>query len=408
MLLFLLLICVPSIALVLLGASPTPSTFDVAAWIFAAYFAVAWLLLLGVIIRPDHVTRTMLIAIALIALVTEVPLALALEEGLHSSNASLGRSIITIGLPEELAKALPVVVIALIYRRRHHLMPRDYLFLGAVSGLVFGASEVVRYFTINAVQEFYLTVNGAIPSIEHLIKTGNSAPNSVFDVLIGPVLYFIIEFVWRFLTDPITHACWSGLTGYFIGLAVTTRYRWYEVGWIGLAMAAVLHGLNDWGRVNSHPVWILVELASGVLFLGYARVGARNDLQFPEVLGRASTGLRTGSPPPPDQRQEPQTESRRQRQPTARSPALQGIARGRPPKARTGGLGGSTDVAQVGRAFLRHLRAWGSTFPCVSGWTGLIKRGHKEGAKTSLDHLGRAANVGHHRSLELARALSTV
>ena len=298
-LLFLLLICVPSIALVLLGASPTPSTFDVAAWIFAAYFAVAWLLLLGVIIRPDHVTRTMLIAIALIALVTEVPLALALEEGLHSSNASLGRSIITIGLPEELAKALPVVVIALIYRRRHHLMPRDYLFLGAVSGLVFGASEVVRYFTINAVQEFYLTVNGAIPSIEHLIKTGNSAPNSVFDVLIGPVLYFIIEFVWRFLTDPITHACWSGLTGYFIGLAVTTRYRWYEVGWIGLAMAAVLHGLNDWGRVNSHPVWILVELASGVLFLGYARVGARNDLQFPEVLGRASTGPPTTARPAP-------------------------------------------------------------------------------------------------------------
>ncbi len=285
-LLFLLLICVPSIALVLLGASPTPGTFDVAAWIFAAYFAVAWLLLLGVIIRPDHVTRTMLIAVAFIALVTEVPLALALEEWLRSSNASLARSIVTIGLPEELAKALPVVVIALLYRRTHHLMPRDYLFLGAVSGLVFGASEVVRYFTVNAVQEFYLTVNASVPSIEHLIKAGNSAPNAVFDVLIGPVLYFIIEFVWRFLTDPITHACWSGLTGYFIGLAVTTRYRWYEVGWIGLAMAAVLHGLNDWGRVNSHPTWILVVLASGILFLGYARVGARHDLQFPEVLRR--------------------------------------------------------------------------------------------------------------------------
>lgn len=57
--LFLLLICVPSIALVVLG-SPTKTTFDVAAWLFAAYYAVAWLLLLGVIIRPDHVTRPML------------------------------------------------------------------------------------------------------------------------------------------------------------------------------------------------------------------------------------------------------------------------------------------------------------------------------------------------------------
>jgi RsiW-degrading membrane proteinase PrsW (M82 family) len=296
-LLFLVLICVPSIALVLLGTSPTPDTFDVAAWIFAAYFAIAWLLLLGVIIRPDHVTRPMLIAVALTALATEVPLALVLEEALHSSNASLGRSILTIGVPEELAKALPVVVIALIYRRTHDLMPRDYLFLGAVSGLVFGASEVVRYFTVNAVEEFYLTVRTVIPSIEHLIKAGNSAPNSVFDVLIGPVLYFIIEFVWRFLTDPITHACWSGLTGYFIGLAVTSRHRWYTVGWIGLAMAAVLHGLNDWGTVNSHPVWILVILVSGVLFLGYARVGARNDLQFPEVLGRAASAQRATARP---------------------------------------------------------------------------------------------------------------
>jgi RsiW-degrading membrane proteinase PrsW (M82 family) len=287
--LFLLLICVPSVALVALGTTPSASTFDLAAWIFAAYFAIAWLLLLGVIIRPDHVTRPMLIAVALIALATEVPLALALEEALNSSTASLGRSIFTIGLPEELAKALPIVVVALIYRRTHHLMPRDYLFLGAVSGLVFGASEVVRYFTVNAISEFYLTVKAAIPSIEHLIKTGHSAPTSVFEVLIGPVLYFIIEFVWRFLTDPITHACWSGLTGYFIGLAVTSRYHWYEVGWIGAAMAAFLHGLNDWASVNSHPVWILVVLASGILFLGYARVGAREDLQFP-----AAHGLRAG------------------------------------------------------------------------------------------------------------------
>ena len=45
------------------------------------------------------------------------------------------------------AKAIPVLVIALIYRCRHGLLPRDYLFLGAVSGLIFGASEVVRDFT---------------------------------------------------------------------------------------------------------------------------------------------------------------------------------------------------------------------------------------------------------------------
>src|ERR1700729_4610203 len=145
-LLFLALICVPSIALVILGTNPTASTLDQAAWIFAAYFAVAWLLLLGVIIRPDHVTRPMLLLVTAIALATQVPLAIMLEADLHANTAGLGPSIYSVGLPEELAKAIPVLAVALIYRffRQRSLTPVDYLFLGAVSGLVFGASEVVH------------------------------------------------------------------------------------------------------------------------------------------------------------------------------------------------------------------------------------------------------------------------
>jgi RsiW-degrading membrane proteinase PrsW (M82 family) len=280
-LLFLALICVPAIALVILGANPSVSTFDHVAWIFAAYFAVAWLLLLGVIVRPEHVTRTMLIVIAVIALVTQVPLAVALETALHGTTSSLVPSIVTVGLPEEFAKALPVLVVALIYRRRHGLAPRDYLFLGAVSGLVFGASEVVHYFTVNGVVEFYQTVQAAIPTITQLVQSGHSTSVSLFAALIGPVRFFILNFVWRFITDPITHACWSGLTGYFIGLAATGRHRWISVSWIGLAIAAILHGLNDWSRVNGHPVWILVTVMSGILFLGYAKVGARGDADAP-------------------------------------------------------------------------------------------------------------------------------
>jgi RsiW-degrading membrane proteinase PrsW (M82 family) len=288
-LLFLVLICVPSIALVILGANPSASTFDHVAWIFAAYFALAWLLLLGVIIRPEHVTRAMLVVVTVIALVTQIPLAVTLEVALHASNAGLGPSIYSVGIPEELAKAVPVVVVALIYHRRHGLEPRDYLFLGAVSGLVFGAAEVVHYFTVNGVAQFYLVVRSAIPVISQLINSGHSAPTSVFAVLIGPVRYFILDFVWRFLTDPITHACWAGLTGYFIGLAATGRHKWYTVGWIGLVIAAILHGLNDWGLVNGHPLWILVALVSGALFLGYAKVGSRAPLH-----------LFDGGPQPPE------------------------------------------------------------------------------------------------------------
>jgi RsiW-degrading membrane proteinase PrsW (M82 family) len=280
-LLFLLLICVPSIALVILGASPSTGTFDHVAWIFAVYFGIAWLLLLGVIVQPTHVTRLMLVVVTVIALVTQVPLAVTLETALHSSSANLAQSIYAVGIPEELAKAIPVLAVALLYGRRRGLMPVDYLFLGALSGLVFGASEVVHYFTVNGVVEFYLTVKSAIPLIEHLINTGHSASTSLFAVLIEPVRYFILDFVWRFVTDPISHACWAGLTGYFIGLAATGRHKWYQVAWIGLVIAAILHGLNDWGRVNGHPVWILVVLVSGILFLGYAKVGSRSDVRVP-------------------------------------------------------------------------------------------------------------------------------
>jgi len=247
-LLLVVLVCVPPIALVLLN-NATESTIHAIAWIFAAYFAVAWLLLLGVIVRPQHVTRAMLAAIAVIGIVTQTPTAIYLETELHAGTGSL-MDVFTIGLPEELAKAIPVVVVALIWRRDWQAQaPRDYLFLGAVSGLVFGAAEAVHYF---------IDVLGSL--------SGNA--NGI--LLQG----LTIQYIWRFLTDPIDHATWAGITGYFIGLAVTGHTRKYSVGLIGIAIAAVLHGLNDWNPINSHPAWVLVTLVSVLLFLGYARAGA--------------------------------------------------------------------------------------------------------------------------------------
>jgi RsiW-degrading membrane proteinase PrsW (M82 family) len=325
-LLFLALICVPAIALAIVGGAATATTFDAGAWIFAAYFAIAWLLLLGVIIRPAHVTRLMLLIVTAIALLTQVPLAVTLETDLHAANANLLQSIVTIGLPEELAKVIPVLAIALLYRGRGGLEPRDYLFVGAVSGLAFGASEVVRYFTVNGVAQFYATVSAAIPQITQSLSSGQSASASVFTALIGPVLFFILDFVWRFVTDPISHACWSGLAGYFIGLAATRRHRWYQVAWIGLAAAAVLHGLNDWTAVNGHWPWILVTAVSGILFLGYAKAGSGHELR-PARPGarRPSEPARPAHPPA---RPAHQRDAERPGAVPVREPAASG--RGRP------------------------------------------------------------------------------
>jgi RsiW-degrading membrane proteinase PrsW (M82 family) len=260
-LLLVALVCVPPAALVMLN-EPTPAKIRDIAWIFAVYFAVAWLLLLGVIVRPQHVSRAMLAAIAVVGVVTQAPTAIFLETKLHAGTSSL-LDIFTIGVPEELAKAIPIVVVAWIWRQYWHTQtPRDYLFLGAVSGLVFGAAEAVHYFT-----DVLGSLSGTVNGLDLQTLT--------------------IQYIWRFLTDPIDHACWAGITGYFIGLAITSHHRKYWIGLIGIGIAAVLHGLNDWNPINSHLAWVLITLISVLLFLGYARAGA----WLPEQAMAAPDGM---------------------------------------------------------------------------------------------------------------------
>ena len=270
------LVCVPPIALVMLN-NPTEAKFRDIAWIFAVYFAVAWLLLLGVIVRPQHVSRAMLATVAVVGIVTQAPTAIFLETKLHSNTSSL-LDIFTIGLPEELAKAIPIVVVAWIWRHYWHTQtPRDYLFLGAVSGLVFGAAEVVHYFT-DVLGSLSGNVNGLV--LQDLT----------------------IQYIWRFLTDPIDHACWAGITGYFIGLAITGQDRKYSIGLVGIAIAAVLHGLNDWNPVNSHPAWVLITLISVLLFLGYARAGAwlpQQAMASPDGMAAPPEHVQAPRPSPP-------------------------------------------------------------------------------------------------------------
>ena len=270
------LVCVPPIALVMLN-NPTEAKFRDIAWIFAVYFAVAWLLLLGVIVRPQHVSRAMLAAVAVVGIITQAPTAIFLETKLHSNTSSL-LDIFTIGLPEELAKAIPIVVVAWIWRHYWHTQtPRDYLFLGAVSGLVFGAAEVVHYFT-DVLGSLSGNVNGLV--LQDLT----------------------IQYIWRFLTDPIDHACWAGITGYFIGLAITGQDRKYSIGLVGIAIAAVLHGLNDWNPVNSHPAWVLITLISVLLFLGYARAGAwlpQQAMASPDGMAAPPEHAQAPRPSPP-------------------------------------------------------------------------------------------------------------
>lgn len=237
--LFVALVAVPPLACTLL-----PSTGDdvsVAATVFAAYFAVVWFLVLRALVRPHAVRGAVLAAVTAVAVLVEGPIAVAMETALRSDTESLVPSVVTVGVPEELAKMLPVVVLVLWCRKRARpLPPREVLFVGAVSGLGFGAFEAISY------------------------VAGGASPTTTSEALVV---------VWRLLTDPVVHACWAGVAGYFLGLA--SYYRtpgpWFALAGVGLGVPAVLHGIND--VVAGGALWIVVTVVSALLFLAYARVG---------------------------------------------------------------------------------------------------------------------------------------
>ncbi len=267
--LLVVLTVVPCSALILAGHN-----WRVGAWIFATYFAVAWLLLLWVIVRPKNISWGPVALVVGVGYLASLPIRSI--EDLLNSKGDTGNPFITtftIGIPEELSKLVPVIAVAVVALLLLHakaetwlkretwlkLQPRDYLFLGAISGSIFGAAEAYLYLTA-----------GLIPQLGAAILQGS---------LPGVMNVVLSDGTWRFLTDPISHALWAGIAGYFIGLAIQQYRRGMvkqaaiALGCTGFVMAAILHGINDWDTVTGHFGWILLTLASVLLFLGYARAG---------------------------------------------------------------------------------------------------------------------------------------
>jgi RsiW-degrading membrane proteinase PrsW (M82 family) len=270
--LFVALVVVPSFALV---AFPDLSQATQSSWVFAVYFACAWLLVLWISVRPPMVRPLMLAEVAAIGLVLEAPIAVFLERTLHAGTDNVISSVFTVGIPEEFAKALPIAVLAYVHRHAWaSLTPKDYLFLGAVSGLAFGAAEAVEYIT------------KVIPGEMTQAAQDGASPAAV-------VLASITQGSWRFVTDPMSHAIWAGITGYFIGLAVRfTRHRvWLAI--FGLALTAVLHGVNDY--VAGHFWWIVEIIVSVLLFVAYSQAGG----MIEQDLSAAEKAVDAARPQPP-------------------------------------------------------------------------------------------------------------
>ena len=283
------LVVVPSITLVLFGNDLNHTTQS--AWVFAVYFACAWLLVLWIAVRPPLVKPWMLALVAGIGLVLEAPLAVWLETSLNSQTNNIFQCIFTVGVPEEFVKALPIAVLAIVLRGPlKGLTPKDYLFLGAVSGLGFGAAEAVEY------------VTKVIPSlVEQSVAQGLQTNTLTPEGFVQLFSAASDEVAWRFVTDPMSHAVWAGITGYFIGLAVRfARHRVWLV-LFGLGLTALLHGINDYVAQNTQWWWILEIIVSVLLFVAYAQAGGSIEqiLNDAELAAHVAPQMGWGPPMPP-------------------------------------------------------------------------------------------------------------
>lgn len=266
--LFVALVVVPSIALVYVGQDV--DKISKSTWAFAIYFACAWLLVLWISIRPPMVRPLMLLEVGVIGLLFEAPLAIWLEKKLETPNQNLFNYVFTVGLPEEFVKILPVVVLGLVLKQVWGpLTPKDYLFLGAVSGLAFGAAEAVQYINV------YIPSQAA--AIAESAAQQNADPASLGQFIAQTSIQ---SGSWRFVTDPMSHAVWAGITGYFVGLAFQHR-RYFWLALVGLGLTSVLHGIND--DVAGHWFWIVEIVVSVLLFMAYVQAGGVIEQQLTEA-----------------------------------------------------------------------------------------------------------------------------
>jgi RsiW-degrading membrane proteinase PrsW (M82 family) len=246
----------PVIMLVLLENTTSLTTLG---WVYCLYVAPLWALVFWFLIRPGHFgAREAVLAVALVIsqLVLIPALTLPWENALAPTDTStnLWAWIYGVGLAEEFTKAVPVLVIAvvLLQVRKTKLDVRMWMFLGALTGLMFGVYEA---------STVYVPI--AVVTVAHGSAIG------------------IPEFVDRVFLDGLQHALWSGIAGFFIGLGTNYRRQRIPLWIFGLAIPSVLHGLNDWSTTgvfgNDMWPWIAIQAFSVFLFLGYTASAASID-----------------------------------------------------------------------------------------------------------------------------------
>jgi RsiW-degrading membrane proteinase PrsW (M82 family) len=251
----------PSLFVVLFSA-----TRDLSApgWAYSLAIAPLWAVAFWLLIRPGQITKLIgWLALAIVAgVMLLLPTVTLPWEGALDKTDTLHNLlpwIYGVGFAEEVTKAIPILVAALLLRWvwKITLDVRVWMFLGTIAGLAFGVRESVLYTSSYLMQGNH--------------RTGLAVP-------------LILTFAQRVFVDGFQHAVWAGIAAFFIGMGVNYRRRRIQLILFGITLAAALHGLNDWStQLASHWLWIVMEAISLLLFIGYTMSAASIERQVRET-----------------------------------------------------------------------------------------------------------------------------
>ena len=248
----LLVIAYSLLPLVFLALFASSGNITTPGWAYSLYIAPLWGVAFWLLIRPPepHGKRELLIGLGVViwVMIWMSVVTIHVNSGLNPRH--FGDALL-VGFNEEITKALPILVAALLLLRLRgvKLDVRMWMFLGTVAGLTFGVREASEYTTL---------------AIERI--AGAAVHHSANAAVLGA-----LSFAYRVFVDGFQHAIWAGVAAFFIGIAVNYPRRRVQLIVFGVTIAAVLHELKDWYLSNfSSPwPWIVLQALSLLLFLGY-------------------------------------------------------------------------------------------------------------------------------------------
>ena len=253
----LLVIAYALLPLIFLALFASSGNLTTPGWAYSLYIAPLWGVAFWLLIRPPepYGQRELLIGLCIVIWVM-IWMSVVTVNINSSLNPKSLLGALLVGFNEEITKALPILVAALLLLRLRavKLDVRMWMFLGTIAGLTFGVREASQYTTV---------------AIEHIAAAALS--HSANAAVIGA-----LSFAYRVFVDGFQHAIWAGVSAFFIGIAVNYPRRRVQLIVFGVTIAAVLHALNDWYLSNfaSPWPWILLQAFSLLLFLGYTMSAA--------------------------------------------------------------------------------------------------------------------------------------